>query len=333
MKLIVQPDHGVEPVLAAIARARSSVEIVIFRLDVKDVALALETAVTRGVAVRALIAHTNKGGEKQLRKLEMRLLAAGVTVSRSADDWLRYHGKMLVIDGRQLHVNGFNFTWLDIDRSRSFGAITTSPTTREGSAAPVPGRLRPSAVRAVLRSAGGQSRDIAHAVERLPRRCETAAVHLRPGDLRSAHGARARRPGPRRRRRADHRQGLASHRRAGAALPSHRLHVRAIIRDGARAFLGSQSLRTLELDKRREIGVLITERPAVRGMLAVFDADWKLASAAAKVSSAAARATTRPVRTRRRPATSRRPDADADACGWRSVAPRAVSRNVHVTSG
>ena len=65
--------------------------------------------------------------------------------------------------------------------------------------------------------------------------------------------------------------------------PAHRLHVRAIIRDGARAFLGSQSLRTLELDKRREIGVLITERAAVRGMLAVFDADWKLASAAAKV--------------------------------------------------
>ena len=83
MKLIVQPDHGVEPVLAAIARARRSIEIVIFRLDVKDVAIALETAVTRGVAVRALIAHTNKGGEKQLRKLELRLLAGrrhGVTV-------------------------------------------------------------------------------------------------------------------------------------------------------------------------------------------------------------------------------------------------------------
>ena len=102
-------------------------EIVIFRLDVKDVTIALEAAVARGVAVRALIAHTNKGGEKQLRKLEMRLLAAGVTVSRSADDFLRYHGKMLLIDGRQLHVNGFNFTWLDIDRSRSFGAVTTAP--------------------------------------------------------------------------------------------------------------------------------------------------------------------------------------------------------------
>jgi hypothetical protein len=33
-----------------------------------------------------------------------------------------------------------------------------------------------------------------------------------------------------------------------------RLHVRAIIVDGRRAFLGSQSLRRIELDERRETG-------------------------------------------------------------------------------
>ena len=33
-----------------------------------------------------------------------------------------------------------------------------------------------------------------------------------------------------------------------------RLHVRAIIRDGTRAFVGSQSLRKEELDSRREVG-------------------------------------------------------------------------------
>ena len=38
-----------------------------------------------------------------------------------------------------------------------------------------------------------------------------------------------------------------------------RLHARAIIRDGSRAFIGSQSLRKLELDARREIGVIIND--------------------------------------------------------------------------
>ena len=56
-----------------------------------------------------LIAHTNRGGEKNLRKLEMRLLAAGVIVARTADDLTRYHSKMMVIDDT-LYVLGFNYT-------------------------------------------------------------------------------------------------------------------------------------------------------------------------------------------------------------------------------
>ena len=73
--------------------------------------------------MRALIAHTNRGGEDRLRKLELRLLERGVTVSRTADDLARYHGKMLVADD-QLFVLGFNYTKLDIDKSRSFGLVT-----------------------------------------------------------------------------------------------------------------------------------------------------------------------------------------------------------------
>ena len=39
---------------------------------------AIKSAVKRGVAVRTLIAHTNSGGEKGLRKLEQRLLAISI---------------------------------------------------------------------------------------------------------------------------------------------------------------------------------------------------------------------------------------------------------------
>ena len=67
--------------------------------------------------VRALT-YTNKGGEKRLQ-LEMILLDGGVTVSRTANDLVRYHGKMMIIDARVVHVYGFNFTRLDVDKSRS----------------------------------------------------------------------------------------------------------------------------------------------------------------------------------------------------------------------
>ena len=89
MKLIVQPEAGVVPIVKAIKAARKTIDVFIFRFDRVEVEKALGAAVQRGVQVRALIAHTNRGGESRLRKLEQRLLAAGVLVSRSADDLLR----------------------------------------------------------------------------------------------------------------------------------------------------------------------------------------------------------------------------------------------------
>src|SRR5258708_38432001 len=124
MQLIIQPDAGITPICNAIKSARKSLDVLIFRLDRREIARALQAAVARGVHVRALTAHQNHGGTKNLRKLEMELLEAGVTVSRTAHDLVRYHGKMMVIDSTVLHVYGFNFTGLDIEKSRSFGVVT-----------------------------------------------------------------------------------------------------------------------------------------------------------------------------------------------------------------
>ena len=56
--------------------------------------------------------------------------------------------------------------------------------------------------------------------------------------------------------------------------PGKRLHTRAMIGAGGRAFVGSQSLRRLELEKRREIGVIITDEKVIGEMKAVFEHDW-----------------------------------------------------------
>src|SRR6185503_13217741 len=98
MKLIIQPDAGVDPVVTAIKQAKKSIDVTVFRLDRNEITRALEAAVARGVSVRALIAHTHSGSDKVLRKLELRWLAAGITVSRTADDLVRYHGKMMIVD-------------------------------------------------------------------------------------------------------------------------------------------------------------------------------------------------------------------------------------------
>jgi phosphatidylserine/phosphatidylglycerophosphate/cardiolipin synthase-like enzyme len=81
MRLIVQPQDGVAPVLKAIRKARRSIDMHIFRLDSKDVEKALAAAVARGVVVRTLVAHTNARGEKALRRLEQRRCHARPTTS------------------------------------------------------------------------------------------------------------------------------------------------------------------------------------------------------------------------------------------------------------
>jgi phosphatidylserine/phosphatidylglycerophosphate/cardiolipin synthase-like enzyme len=67
-------------------------------------------------------------------------------------------------------------------------------------------------------------------------------------------------------------------------LADMRLHVRAIVRDGTNAFVGSQSLRKLELDGRREIGVIVNDKRIARKIAAVFEADWRASAAVKKAS-------------------------------------------------
>src|SRR5437660_1361337 len=97
------------PLLKAIKQAKKSIEIVIFRFNQAALERALVDAVQRGVFVHALIAFTNRGGEEGLRKLEMRFLENGITVARTDDDLVRYHGKMMLIDRKELFVTTFNF--------------------------------------------------------------------------------------------------------------------------------------------------------------------------------------------------------------------------------
>ena len=282
MKLIVQPDAGVAPIVNAINQATRTIDVLIFRLDRVEIARALEAAVARGVHVRALTAHANRGGTKNLRKLEMQLLAAGVTVSRTADDLVRYHGKMMIIDGRIVHIYGFNFTGLDMQKSRSFGIVTKNRKLVKEAAKLFEADFERQPSRA------GYERLIVSPVnarERLaafikgarrqlliydPQVSDDAMLRLLTQKI--ADGVEVRIIG----------KVESKWRVKSEKYPGRRLHIRAIIRDGRRAFLGSQSLRRLELEKRREIGLIITDGSVIREMTSIFETDWAQTDAGRK---------------------------------------------------
>lgn len=288
MKLLVQPGDGAMPLIRAINEAKKSVEIVIFRFNRSGIEKALAAAVTRGIHVHALIASTNRGDVQSLRNLEMRLLAAGVTVSRTDDDLVRYHGKLMIVDRRVLFLLAFNFTYLDMERSRSFAVVTSNgehveqaaklfdaDTKRQpytaGSAtfvvSPVNARKQITAfIKGAKKELLIYDPEVSDpAIIRVLEARVNAGVTVRIiGKLKARSSVLA------------------------AAKTLHiRLHTRCMVRDGSWAFVGSQSLRSIELDGRREVGILFRDPKVVGRLAKTFREDWETQEQAAQPLSAA----------------------------------------------
>jgi phosphatidylserine/phosphatidylglycerophosphate/cardiolipin synthase-like enzyme len=293
LKLLVQPHDGVAPLLSAIKSAKKNIDILIFRMDWKELETALKVASGQGVAVRALIAHTNRGGESRLRNLETRFLEAGITVGRTADDLIRYHGKMMIIDRRTLLLLSFNFVHMDIEHSRGFGIVT-----RGGKVVQEALKLFEADLNRKTYKAGLNTLVVSptNARKQLTAFIKQARKQLLIYDPKIADRQLLRL--------------LSDHAKAGidvkiigstaaknanlpvAPLTSMRLHTRTIIRDGSQAFVGSQSLRQPELDLRREIGIIVRDQKVVKALVATFEKDWEStgfdeAHDAAKKSAAA----------------------------------------------
>jgi cardiolipin synthase A/B len=287
VRVHIQPDDGIAPVVSAIKSAKKSVFVTIFRFDRPAIEKALEGAVARGVTVHALIAHTNAGGEKPLRKLELRFLNAGLTVSRTDDDLIRYHNKMMIVDNERLFVFGFNFTRLDMEASRSFGIMTKDR------------RILQEAIKLFEADAQRQPYAGGHpllvvspenARERLSAFIRKAGKQLLIYDPKLSDPAMLRILVDRLKAGLDvrviGRVGKGGAQIPQSKLPKLRLHVRAIIRDGRRAFIGSQSLRKLELDGRREVGIIVKDPTVVKKMAAVFEQDWAQTDVARETTKA-----------------------------------------------
>ena len=264
----------------ALNGAKKSIQILIFRLDRAEIERALVEAAHRGVSVTALIAHTNRGGEKYLRRFEMRLLEQGITVARTADDLVRYHGKMFIVDGKELYLLAFNYTHMDITLSRSFAAVVRDPeVVREAQrlfecdckrtpyisenqdlvVSPVNARQR---LKAFI--AGAKKQLLIYEMKL----SDPEFVRLLNDKVSAGVDVRILSRAP------------VKNAALAVRISSMRLHVRGMVRDGHDAFLGSMSMRRLELAARREVGVFFHDPKAVKLMAATFEKDWTVGTPA-----------------------------------------------------
>ena len=285
MELITQPGDGPSRLLSALKSARKSVEIVIFRFDRSDIEESLKAAATRGVKVTALIASTNRGGERSLRHLETRLLAAGIIVARTAGDLARYHDKFLIVDRRVLYVLSFNFTQMDMDHSRGFAIATKNRKFVEEAVrlfeADCTRKKYSAGLDTFVVSPANSRKALHHFLVRSKKQLLIYDPHISDKEMigilqqRVRAGVEIRVIG-----KVSGLSGVRVHK-----LTRMRLHTRTIIRDGRQAFVGSQSLRPAELDSRRELGLIIRDPKSVNRLLTTFESDWKAATGTGEVDT------------------------------------------------
>jgi phosphatidylserine/phosphatidylglycerophosphate/cardiolipin synthase-like enzyme len=207
--------------------------------------------------------------------LETRLLAAGITVARTANDLVRYHNKLMIIDRETLFLLGFNYTFLDTGHSRSFGIITKdkklvqeavrlfeADTKRQPFKSEYDSLIvSPSNARKQLSAfIKGAKKQLLIYDGKLtdPQMVKILSSQAKAGVEVRVIGRIAKRS-----------PGISNQK-----LSTMRLHVRTIVRDGVDVFLGSQSLRKIELENRRETGVILRDARIVQKIKETFERDW-----------------------------------------------------------
>ena len=262
--------HQADLVMPSKARRRS-LDIIIFRFDLKPVEKAIEAAVERGVAVRALIAHTNSRRREAAAAARTAHARGGRhgqphrrrsgALSRQDDDRRPRRAARLRL---QLHGARPQEPQLRRRRRRTASVVQEALRLFEADVAAPGIRARRSTT-----ASSSAPRTRASSWRRSSSARRSQLVIYDPKLSRPADDPAA---APARRRPAS--TSASSARSASAAAtcacrrcPGERLHVRAMVRDGDTAFVGSQSLRALELDARREVGLIVRDAKVVKGML------------------------------------------------------------------
>jgi phosphatidylserine/phosphatidylglycerophosphate/cardiolipin synthase-like enzyme len=280
LSLIIQPGDSFFPIVGAIDSATRSIKMTIFRMDDPIVKDALRNAVKRGVRVQTLVAIDSKGWIKRNKKLSDELAKLGVEVKaqRSKEKIKRYHYKMMTVDDSLALILTFNPTQRNLHYARDFGVLLrdreiVAELNRLFDADWEGKKFKPVQSSLVISPYNSREkmieliRSAQHSIRILDAKIadqQTIGVLLK----KAAEGCDIKIISK------DTRfEGISStlHFRK---LARYQLHAKCIVVDGHRFFLGSQNLREVSMDQRREVGIVIEDAVIAQKIARVFDEDW-----------------------------------------------------------
>jgi phosphatidylserine/phosphatidylglycerophosphate/cardiolipin synthase-like enzyme len=246
---------------------------------------ALSNAVNRGVKVRTLISSKSKGWIKRNRKLSNELSGMGIEVRSPSDingaDLKRYHYKVLTVDDTYSLILTFNPTQRNLHYARDYGIlINDDEITTELNrlfSADWDGKEFTPVDTALLISPYNSRGRLIELLESGQRSIRIMDAKVHDEEVRELLLRKAR---------ADCDVKIISRDLMfDDAAPNfhirrftkYKLHAKCIVVDTLRFFIGSQNLRAVSLDRRREVGIIIEDDPIARKIERIFDEDWATA--------------------------------------------------------
>ncbi len=284
IELHIYPEDDEQALLDLIGQARQRVYMKVYLLTDEQVIDAMKRAMNNGAQVRAMLEEKPFGGAGTTKQMFEKLKQAGVDVKYTNPTFRFTHEKSFVIDDQAVIMTA-NMTKAAFTRNRELLVITRDPAdVAEVAAAfeadwnreaftpqrphlvwsPVNSRERinqviNTATRTldVYAEVAEDTRQIALMTEAVQR-----GVVVRLVTSPSTTGES---------------KGLDALQAGGVKVRYVRspyIHAKMFVADGAFAYTGSENITTTSLDFNRELGILLSDGPAIQRMLEAFEKDW-----------------------------------------------------------
>lgn len=283
------PDATTTPFVETLQRATSNIRVMVYQMGSGPILDSLIAKAKAGVKVRVIL------DVKQIKtnqKYFDALTAAGAEVKWSSPEFVYMHAKVIVVDGKELLISTNNYSASYMAKERNYAARDTDPldvksivdvfdadwngTTPDLSCtrmviSPVNSRsdllnlIRSATTSLEIESMQFADRDVTEAVIAQKNKGVDVKIILATPTWIDANAE-------------------AATTLKGAGIEAHYLdapsvHVKAIVVDGKRAYLGSENFSYTSLSKNREVGLIVDEKENIALMQATFAADLAIATA------------------------------------------------------
>lgn len=304
--VIVEPDMSRDPLIAAFQDAKKSLKISAYKLTDEPIIAALEEVAKKGISVDILVTRSifKREGETKSDETPLdRLKKAGITVHQSPEFYAQTHHKMILVDDTYALIGTGNMGSGSFDESkdrkaeRDFWITVTNPAQIaelktvfkadfDGKRTDLKHSLlvwSPDQGRTPFTNLIGSAKksiwvyqqdiedpEIATALAKAAKNGIDVRLMMMPNPFNKPKDGNI--PNQEMIRQAGGKVGLITH-VVG--------HAKAMLIDvgtpQAKVYLGSANFYPPSLDKNRELGIVISEKPAINTISSVFEADWRQA--------------------------------------------------------